>query len=491
MTDGIEAGEPATGVFAEGATPIARGRLGSAAVKAAWALGMLLLAAITIWSAYELLRFGRSAVSVHDLARFSWVGGSIAAFAALWGFFLWNRGPLRTHPLAVGLGVVLVARLIDVALVPAPLVSDFLRYNDLAIQISQHGPTFAPVPTGYSMVLGAVYAVFGAHPVLAQLLNCFIAVGTAALAYDMTKRLWGDKPARWALWLFALAPAQILMTGVLATEAPYGLLLMSALWLAVRFGSRRLAVAIAIGAVLATSNYVRATSPALIPAFAALPFLSVVRARTAIAWGAALVFAFLVVMTPVVAWNEQQQGTLSISPSNYAGWTLLVGTDPAHTGAYNVDLIALVGGTPGTPEFDRRAGQIALERLKAKPLQFVELAIKKFPRMWAIDDYGVTYTSSPAKTDAAAALLLISQAAYLAAVGLALFGLWRIRAAVPPAAVVIVLMLATLVVVHSFTEIEPRYHAYMVPFFCVLAGPGAAALRLPRRRAKPLPGAEA
>jgi hypothetical protein len=452
---------------------------------------MLLLAAITAWSVFELRRFASSAISVHDLPRFSWLAGSLAAFAALWAMFIWNRGPLRTHPLAVGLAMVLVSRLVDVAVAPAPLVSDFLRYNDLAIQISQHGPTFAPVPSGYPMVLGAIYAVFGAHPVLAQLLNCLIAVATAALVYDITKRLWGEKPARWALWLFALAPAQILMTGVLATEAPYGLLLMFGLWMAVRFGSRRLAVAIAIGGILAASDYVRATSPALIPAFAAIPFVSAIRPRAALAWGAALAFAFLVVMTPVVVWNEQQQGTLSISPSNYAGWTLLVGTDPAHTGEYNVALIALVGGTPGTPEFDRRAGQIALDRLKAKPLQFVELAIRKFPYMWAIDDYGVAYTSPPAGADPAAAMLLLSQATYVATVGLALFGLWRIRAAVPPAAVLVVLMLATLVVVHSFAEIEPRYHAYMVPFFCVLAGPGAAALRLPSRGARLASSADA
>jgi hypothetical protein len=459
-------------------------RVGSIGIRAIWALGMLLLAAIVAWSAFELYRFASQALTGLDTHRIAWLGGSIAVAAAMWGAVVWNRGPLRTHPLATGLVVTMVARLIDVALVPAPLTSDFLRYHELAVQISQHGPTLAAVPSGYPMVLGAIYAVLGAQPVYAQLLNCLIAVATAALVYDMAQRLWDGRAARWALWLFALAPAQILMTGVLATEAPYGLVLMFALWLAVRLGSGRLSAALAIGALLAISDYVRATSTALVPALAALPFVASIRLRASAVWAAALMFAFLVVLVPVVIWNEQQRGELSISPSNYGGWSLLVGTDPANNGEYNAELIGLVGGTPGTPEFDRRAGQMAIERLRANPLGFVQLTFKKFPRMWAIDDYGVFYTlgtSNPPNPDASAALLLLSQAAYLAIVALALGGLWRVRSALSPAVVAMVLLLATLVVVHSFLEIEPRYHAYVVPFFCVLAGPGAAALQVPRR----------
>jgi hypothetical protein len=450
-------------------------------VRAIWGLGLLLLAAIVAWSAFELRRFAGQALAGLDLRRAAWIAGSILVAAAMWGAVLWNRGPFRTHALATGLVAVLATRLIDVALVPAPLVSDFLTYNQLGVQISEHGPMLAAVPTGYPMALGVVYALFGAQPVYAQLLNCLIAVATAALVYDTARRLWDGNAARWALWLFALAPAQILMTSVLASEAPYGLLLMLAVWLAVRLGSRRFAAALAIGGVLAASDYVRATSPALIPAFAVLPFVASVRLRVATAWAAALALAFLLVLVPVVAWNLQRQGVLSISPSNYGGWSLLVGTDPAHNGQYNAALINVVGGTPGTPEFDQRAGQIAIERLRAKPLQFLELAVKKFPLMWAIDNYGVFYTMGTASnSDASASLLLLSQAAYLATVGLALAGLWRVRGAVPPAVTTMILILATLVVVHSFLEVEPRYHAYLVPIFCILAGPAGAALRLPR-----------
>jgi hypothetical protein len=43
-------------------------------------------------------------------------------------------------------------------------------------------------------------------------------------------------------------------------------------------------------------------------------------------------------------------------------------------------------------------------------------------------------------------------------------------------------MVAALALAHTFVEIQPRYHAYVEPLFCVLAGPGVAALRIPTLR---------
>ena len=140
---------------------------------------------------------------------------------ALWAVALSNRGPLRTHPLASALVFVAASRLITVALVPAPLQSDFLSYHNLGVEISQHGPMLSSIPTGYPMALGVVYALFGPQVVVAQLLNCAIAVAIATLVFDITQRLWDRRAAVWAIWLFALAPSQILMTSVLGSEAPY------------------------------------------------------------------------------------------------------------------------------------------------------------------------------------------------------------------------------------------------------------------------------
>jgi len=65
------------------------------------------------------------------------------------------------------------------------------------------------------MALAVILHLFGENPVNAELLNCAIAVLTGAMIFDITRRVWDGRAATWTLWLFALAPSQILMTGVL------------------------------------------------------------------------------------------------------------------------------------------------------------------------------------------------------------------------------------------------------------------------------------
>ena len=460
-----------------------RGRFASAAVRAIWALGVLLVGAIAVFSVVYLGLYAHDAVVGLSATRVLWVAGALLVGGSVWALVIWNRGPFRNHALVVGLAAIAITRLLDVALVGAPLVSDFKRYSDLGVQIAHQGPMLTGVPTGYPTALAVVYSIFGTNPVNGELLNCVIALVTGAMVFDVTRRLFGDRAGAWSLWLFALAPSQILMTGVLAAEAPYGLLLMAAIWLSLRLASRPLLAAVCIGCVLAASQYVRATTPVLIPAFMLIPFVApAAKLRPAMIWAGALVVAFLVCLLPVVAWNEQTRGELSIAPSYYGGWSLLVGTDPAKGGQYNASLYSLVTGTPGTPEFDASAQQLALKRIESKPIQFAELALRKFPRMWAPEDYGVSWTvgvTHPSNKDESVALLVVSQAAYVAILGLAVLGLWRSRRAIPGTVVIIVAIIGSLAVAHTFVEIQPRYHSFVEPLLCILAGPGVAALRLP------------
>ena len=452
-------------------------RLRARATRLIFGIGLAMAVAVAVLSGVELVVLAQRA-AFGGPKTIVWTAAACLLLIAAWAAVKWNRGPLRTHPLATVLAVIIVTRLLDIALVSAPLESDFLTYYNLGAQIAQTGPLLDRVPTGYPTALAVVFAPFGAQPVYGQLLNCVMALVTAALLYDIALRIWGADSARWAAWLFALAPSQILMTGVLASEPAYGLLLTLAIWISVRLGPRRILAGLAIGAVLAASNYVRPTSPALVPAFVVLLFL-VARFRVATLASVAMVGCFLVLLLPVAVWSDQTKGELSISPSNYGGWSLLVGTDSAHTGQFDPDLASQVEGVLGTPEFDRRAGQLAIDRLRKNPAKFVPLAIEKFPIMWAADTYGVLYTlgigqdsDHPSESKG---LLVVSGAGYLAIVAFAAYGLWAMRSAVPPTATLILLLMLALAVVHTFLEIEPRYHSFMVPLFCILGGYGVSA----------------
>jgi len=454
-------------------------RLIDLAARLLWSGAVLMLAGIGAASVVQLGLYGKQVAVGTSAGMVVWLLALGLAGCVAWGLVILNKGPFRDHPLATALAVLASSRLVDVALVPAPLESDFDRYHLLAIDIAQHGLRLDAVPAGYPAVLAAIYKLLGPNPLYAQFLNVAIAVATAVLLFDLTRRLWDERAATVALWFFVIAPAQILMTGVLATEAPYGLLLMLALWISIRLTSKPLLAAVLIGIALAASNYVRATTPALLPAFMLLPFLvPAVRLRKAAVCSLAMAAAFLICLTPVVAWNLQTRGDWSVSPSYYGGWSLLVGTDPAHSGSYNQALIAQVGGAAGTPDFDKRAGQLAIERLKARPLAFAGLAVKKFPRMWGREDYGTNYTldwTNSSDKNESEGLLFYSQAAYLALAGLALLGLWTLRRDPPPQVVAIAAIMLALLAVHTFLEVAPRYHAYVEPLWCILAGAGVAA----------------
>jgi hypothetical protein len=447
-----------------------------------------MVGAVAVFSVVYLAIYAHDVLVGVSARRVLWVGGAVLLAAAIWALVIWNRGPFRNHALALGLAAIAITRLLDVALVGAPLTSDFARYNGLAVQIAHNGPMLALVPTGYPTMLAVVYAIFGSNPVNGQLLNCVIALLTGAMVFDITRRLWGDRPAAWALWLFALAPSQILMTGVLAAEAPYGLLLTAAIWISLKFGSRPLLGGVCIGIVLAASQYVRATTPAILPAFLLIPFLApAARLRPAAVMAGVMAIVVLVCLLPVVAWNEQTRGELSIAPSYYGGWSLLVGTNSASGGQYDDSLISQVQGVPGTPEFDSNAQKLAITRLEEKPLQFAELALRKFPRMWAPEDYGVSWTvgvSHPSNKDESVTLLLASQAAYVAILALAVLGLWKFRRAVPGTVVVILAMILAMGIAHTIVEIQPRYHSFVEPLLCIFAGPGVSVLRLPRLPAR-------
>jgi hypothetical protein len=104
--------------------------------------------------------------------------------------------------------------------------------------------------------------------------------------------------------------------------------------------------------------------------------------------------------------------------------------------------------------------------------------------MWSPEDYGVSWTvgvTHPSNKDESVALLVVSQTAYVAILGLAILGLWRSKRAIPGTVVLILAIVGSLAIAHTFVEIQPRYHSYVEPLLCILAGPGVAALRLPER----------
>jgi hypothetical protein len=394
-----------------------------------------------------------------------------------------ERAGIDPIALAVGMTVLVGLRLAAVLLIDAPLIVDWRHYHDLAVTISQGGDWFASRPTGYPMILALGYRIFGPNPVVGEWLNLLLGAVSGLLVYAVALRTAGSRVAGLALVLYAVAPAEILMTPVLGTEIAYGTFLIAALW-AILAVPLTLVRAAAGGILLATSQYVRATS------LVVAPFLTLAVARLGPhgrRWAVGLVFvgAFMAMLAPVIVANIERSGVPSLSTSSFQGWELLLGTNQRHDGRFNNDDVALVGGAgaPGTPNAERIALDTAIRRIADDPVGIIGLAARKFPTVWGDAHYGARwaiYADAAQDPHTVFTAVLLSQLTWAAIALLAAVGAWRSDASRWRTVGLIGLVIAVFALIHTLVEANPRYHAPLVPLFCVLAGIGAASL-IPRR----------
>jgi hypothetical protein len=409
---------------------------------------------------------------------------SPVAAAALLGWALRRPARLGTDlpTLLVGLAVLVGLRLVAVWLIDAPLIVDWRRYHELAVEISRGAPLLASRPTGYPILLSLLYRAFGPDPGLAEWLNLGIAVAAGGAIYALALRIGGSRAAGVALLLFAIAPAQVLMTTILGTELLQGCLLTLPVLAIVGDGGVRGGVL--AGAALAASQFVRATS-----VLVALPLAVVVgllgRGTSRRRWLRAgmLVGTFVVMLLPVVAWNVTRTGVPSLTTSSFQNWQLLIGTNQAAGGRFNEGDLALVGGVGGTPQAEAIALHVALDRIRADPVGIVALDLGKVAT-WGDEHYGARwalYASGTHDQRLVDTMVLLSQAAWAATALLAAAGL-ALRRPLGVGAVAAAAVVATLLLAQLPLEANPRYHAPLVPLTCVLAGLGLAEL-VSRRRA--------
>lgn len=386
---------------------------------------------------------------------------------------------LPGHRLAVGLALAFGLRAAAAILVDGPTSGDWRQYHEIASRIAQGADPWSNIPTGYSMFLAIPYALFGPQVWLAELLNIGLGVVTAWLVYRLTQPAFGDLAAGAAIYLFAIAPDQVLMTVVHATEPLYTMLLMLA---ATMLFVPRIATAIVAGLALGASQYVRPTTLLIAPVFVAvMPLLARWRPRL-IVFGVFAVIALL----PVIQHNAEAYGEWSVSTSRRGAWSLLVGTNQKYSGAFNA------ADVPPTQTWTAEAAAIAqaeaIRRITSDPAGFGGLAVRKVFSFTASGDYAVWIALPGASQTVRSSVALISQAIYAAILALAAMAAWRVRR--QPVAVFALGILAILTIVHAFLEVSPRYHASLVPLLCVLAGVQAAHWWT-RRVSERHPGADA
>lgn len=449
-----------------------------------WLLGCLLLAIVALmaaWSTGDALGAAALAFGVRLPLRVPGVALAVGtAWLAVRGRRAIPPGVLESRWLPVaGVAVVGMTRVLATARWDAPLISDFRQYHTLAENVLRGGGWFSEVvPMGYPLLLGATYRLAGVHTWAGEALNVVLAIGTSVVLYGFVRRTWGPRAAVLALALYALFPAQVLMTAVLGTEVVYGAVLLGALWAWSETEALGWRMALVAGVLLGLSQYVRPTSLALAAVFVATLGLMRLGLAGMLTRAGAFALAFVVVLLPVLRYNWQQAHQLSLSTSSYAGWSLLVGANQRSVGQWNIEDARLVEKEPSIRARDALAAREARRRIAADPVAYARLIVRKLPVMWASEGYApywVMGTADDPPRHATALWTLVSQIVYAATLMVAAWALVRL-APFDPAAVVIVLTLLAFAAIHSLLEVQGRYHFSVVPLFIVLAGVGLARL---------------
>jgi hypothetical protein len=464
-----------------------------------WA-GLATLVALTSLAAAHLVIDGGAVLGI----RGGWwaVAGRLApvALLGLLGLLLamlvsWLAGAGRRRELmaiVIGLGTLVVIRVFVSSQLDSGRLGEPGVYLSMAESFLSPSPDFMGRPMAYSAALAAAFALIEDRQLGIETVNLLLALLVGAVVLGIARGLYGARVGALALLGYALWPAGALMTVVSIPQTAFDLAVAASAWAAVATppGWRGSAL---VGALLGLAQYLRPTTPALLPAFI-LARLWPGGGRRQLAVAVLVTSAaFLVVLAPVVAYNVARTGTPSISTSDYGGHTLFIGTNVASGGRFseeaNDELVRLAGSD--LLARSQAGTEIALQRIREDPVGIATLAVRKQDTLWGTEHFGVQYgirqslADRPQHPDATTPLLL-SQGFYVLVLAGATGGLWLVRRRPDALVPLAVVLIWTVAAIHALLEVRDRHHAYVVPLLLPLAALALVTLcdRIARRLAR-------
>ncbi len=239
-----------------------------------------------------------------------------------------------------------------------PAAADGVYYDTLAQRLA-HGDGYtwawpdgsvtyaAHYPVGYPAILAAAYAVLGASPIVAGLVNALIGAAAAGALHRLLLAATGRVAAYVGAVVVAVHPALVPYTSAIMTEGVTAGLVVIAAALAAgarrededreRGGGRRLAWLVSAGLALGVATLVRPQCLVLAPLLGALALGSGARARARLA-AAALVAAVAVgTCLPWTARNCARMDRCALVSVN-GGWNLLIGAQTTSGAWAEVDV---------------------------------------------------------------------------------------------------------------------------------------------------------
>jgi len=343
-------------------------------------------------------------------------------------------GPSASQPSARGcrdaLGVAVLAFALRAVVVVwakerFPPADDGIFYHAVAERIA-HGAGYtwlwpdgavtyaAHYPVGYPALLGLVYALFGARPVVGMLAQAVLGAFAAYAAQRAVAAYGSRRQALIAGLLLALHPGLVVYTPALMTEGVSAELLVIAAWLTVRAGFRRGEPSrlVALGLCAGALTLIRPQLLIMAPVFGFLALDSAQARYRLRALRAGIVTALAIAVC--IPWTLRNCARMDrcVFVSANGGWNLLIGSAPEANGSWipieGPAVPAACRQVFGEAEKDRCFGHAGLENIRRAPLAFLAKVPQKLS--YTFDYFGAPghylHASNPAAFDDRSKVLL-------------------------------------------------------------------------------------
>lgn len=373
--------------------------------------------------------------------------------------------------------VALLLRLIWLSTVAVDPVSDGNMYKYFSYSIAAgkgysypEGNLTAYWAVGTSAFYAVFHYLFGFISTPIVLINLFVGLGIVCFTYLLASAYFGMAIGRISAWLVAVWPVLIQFTTVYASELIFIFFLLATLCVWRCWPSTARVRALCWGALLCIATYVR---PTALPLFIVLPFLDYLHNRDIKKAAASLVVAVCAaaaLFAPWVVRNQQLFGSPVLVSVNF-GTNLWMGNNPQSNGGY-MELPAIA--FTNEVERDQYFKNEAIEFIKANPLQYLNLAVRRAVITFDRETIGVAWNEPALRR-------LVSERG-LMGVKVASTAYWWLVLAAAICGVAVLLwrkksnVLHPLIVVSGLFFIVPiltvgqdRYHMPLIPFLAIFA----------------------
>lgn len=394
-------------------------------------------------------------------------------------------------------------RLIWILKVPTLPASDFLAYQSYAYYFSNgfyisYDPTYTvfPFKIGYPIALSILYRITGIDINAAKALNIILSVASALLLYHIGRQMLDKKAGKIAALMFAVWPAQIIFTSVLAAEHIFLVFFLLSIYFLVKLKSKQILryeilYAALTGVSITASQFFRPVSLIMFPVAAVYIFIICEHSGTIPkkAGRKLLLFGVIVLgyFISLYSLNMAVEPVTSIDITRSSpGMSMLIGTNFESGGTYNKDDAGFVSKYGYDYEKVHSAAlDTAISRIREKPAEFAGLVVKKYGIVWGNENYGLTgamsntdkrITDTELLTSLSALSEKASQAYYmtillLAAAGCLLAVIHKVSDMIVSGLIILGFALS-----FCFFEVQSRYHMPAVPMLFLIAAVGCTCL---------------